>query len=228
MIARYYMRRAGIGIAGAAGAVVALSVLGGLADAAVLAVVLLAGHWLGLDGGTHELGLPLRQVQSTLGPVRSPWLWAMVGALAVALGAIWFTRHRDHIAEWVVGLVRPAARLVRRPRSLIALLAASGSTTLILAFAFAACTAMVPGPRPSESMGALIVAFMIGSAAGNAVPVPAGLGATEAALTGVLVAAAVPAAHAIEIVLLFRFITFWAPAGVGILTAGALRRRGAI
>ena len=92
----------------------------------------------------------------------------------------------------------------------------------------AASTAMVPGPRPNESIGALIVAFMIGSAAGNAVPVPAGLGATEAALTGVLVAAAVPAAHAIEIVLLFRLITFWAPAAVGILTAAALRRRGAI
>jgi uncharacterized membrane protein YbhN (UPF0104 family) len=228
MIARYYMRRAGLEIAGAAGAVVALSVLGGLADAGVLAVVLFAGQWLGLDGGTHELGLLLRQVQSTLGPVRSPWLWAAVCGLAAALVGIWFTRRRDRVADWVVGFVRPVVRLVRRPRSLLALLGASGSTTLILAFAFAACIAMVPGPRPGESMGALVVAFMIGSAAGNAVPVPAGLGATEAALVGVLASAAVPAAHAIEIVLLFRLITFWAPAGVGILTAGVLRRRGAI
>jgi uncharacterized membrane protein YbhN (UPF0104 family) len=29
-------------------------------------------------------------------------------------------------------------------------------------------------------------------------------------------------------VLLFRLITFWAPAAVGVLTAAALRRRGAI
>jgi uncharacterized membrane protein YbhN (UPF0104 family) len=228
LLARYYMRRAGLAVASAAGAVVALSVLGGFADAVVLAVVLVAGQSLGLGGGTHELGLLLSQVRGTLGPMRSPWLWAAVGGLVVASVGIWFTRHRDRIAEWVLGLVRPAVRLMRRPRALFALLGASGSTTLILALAFAASTAMVPGPRPNESIGALIVAFMLGSAAGNAVPVPAGLGATEAALTGVLVAAAVPAAHAIEIVLLFRLITFWAPAAVGILTAAALRRRGAI
>ncbi len=228
LIARYYMRRTDIGVASAAGAVVVLNVLGGVADALVLAVVVFAGQWLGLGSGTHELGFLLGQVQSTLGPVRSPWLWAAVGALLVAVVGIWFTRHRDRIAEWAVSFVRPASQLVRRPRSLFALLGASGSTTLILAFAFAASSAMVPGPQPSQSMAALIVAFMIGSAAGNAVPVPAGLGATEAALTGVLVAASVPATHAIEIVLLFRLITFWAPAGVGILTAGLLRRRGAI
>ena len=194
----------------------------------VLALILLAGQWLGLGGGVHELRVLVSQVQQTLGPVRSPWLWVAVGALVAALAVVWFTRHRKRISEWAAGFVRPTTRLVRRPRSLLALLGASGSTTLILAFAFAACTAMIPGPGPNESMGALIVAFMLGSAAGTAVPVPAGLGATEAALTGVLVAAAVPAPHALEIVLLFRLITFWAPAGVGILTAAALRRRAAI
>ena len=83
---------------------------------------------------------------------------------------------------------------------------------------------MVPGTRPSADVGALVVAFMAASAAGSAVPVPAGLGSTEAALVGVLVAAHVPAAHAVEVVLVFRLITFWLPAGVGVIATRHLRK----
>ena len=69
---------------------------------------------------------------------------------------------------------------------------------------------------------------MIGAAAGTAVPVPAGLGSTEAALIGVLMTAHVPAANAVRQVLIFRLITFWAPAIVGVLASRYLYRRRAI
>jgi uncharacterized protein (TIRG00374 family) len=69
---------------------------------------------------------------------------------------------------------------------------------------------------------------MIGAAAGSSVPVPAGLGSTEAALIGVLMAAHVPAGHAMQQVLIFRLITFWAPAIVGVFTTRYLYRRRAI
>jgi uncharacterized membrane protein YbhN (UPF0104 family) len=118
--------------------------------------------------------------------------------------------------------------LLRRPSSLATLLTASGATTLILAFAFVASTAMVPGPRPAASLGALLIAFMVGAAAGSAVPVPAGIGSTETALAAVLIAMHVPAGHAIQEVLIFRVLTFWLPAIVGVLATRRLNRRHAI
>jgi uncharacterized membrane protein YbhN (UPF0104 family) len=98
----------------------------------------------------------------------------------------------------------------------------------VLAFAFVATTAMVPGPRPAAGLAALVVAFMLGAAAGSAVPVPAGLGSTEAALAAVVVGAALPAAHAVEVVLVFRLITFWLPAVAGVLATRTLYRRRAL
>jgi uncharacterized membrane protein YbhN (UPF0104 family) len=69
---------------------------------------------------------------------------------------------------------------------------------------------------------------MIGAAAGSAVPVPAGLGSTEAALVAVLVGLHVPAAHAVEEVLIFRTLTFWLPAIAGVLATRYLTKRNAL
>ena len=48
------------------------------------------------------------------------------------------------------------------------------------------------------------------------------------ALTGVLLAAGVPLAHAVEVVLIFRLITFWLPAVAGVLATRHLHRRSAL
>ena len=69
---------------------------------------------------------------------------------------------------------------------------------------------------------------MVGAAASNSVPIPAGLGATETALIGVLVAADVPTAEAFDEVMIFRLITFWLPALLGIVAARRLRNAGAL
>jgi uncharacterized membrane protein YbhN (UPF0104 family) len=69
---------------------------------------------------------------------------------------------------------------------------------------------------------------MLGAAAGTSVPIPAGLGTTEAALIGVLVSAHVDVGHAVQVVLVFRLLTFWLPAVIGVLALRRLRRVGAI
>jgi uncharacterized membrane protein YbhN (UPF0104 family) len=69
---------------------------------------------------------------------------------------------------------------------------------------------------------------MIGAAAGSAVPVPAGLGSTETALAAILIEVQVPASHAVEEVLIFRVLTFWLPAAVGVLATRRLNRRRAL
>jgi uncharacterized protein (TIRG00374 family) len=110
----------------------------------------------------------------------------------------------------------------------VALLTASASTTLVLAFAFVATNSMLPGPQPQASLGAVVIAYMAASALGNAVPIPSGVGSTETAMVAVLVSAHVPAAHALAVVLTFRVITFWSPAGVGLAAGWYLRRSRAL
>jgi uncharacterized membrane protein YbhN (UPF0104 family) len=77
-------------------------------------------------------------------------------------------------------------------------------------------------------VGGLLVAFMLAAAAGTSVPIPAGLGTTEAALIAVPVTAHVPAGHAVQVGLIFRLLTFWLPADLGLLALPHLRRHHAI
>ena len=74
----------------------------------------------------------------------------------------------------------------------------------------------------------MLVGFMLGAATGSAVSVPAGLGSTEAALVAVLISAQVPAAHSVEVVMIFRLITFWSPAVIGVFVTRRLLRAAAL
>ena len=224
--ARYFNRR-GLTLPAALGAVVSLHVLGPVTDIAVLALVIVGGSWIGLNGGGNELHALAASASHLIAPLRSPWTWLVAGTL-VAAAVVWRRSRknrprRDWKAFWT-----PIRDLARHPARLATLATASGATTLILAFAFAASVAMVPGPLPSAGLGALVIAFMLGTAAGTAVPLPAGLGSTEAALIAVLVSLHVPAAAAVQQVLIFRIITFWLPAGIGVFVTHHLRRQAAL
>ena len=186
------------------------------------------GRYVGLGGGPGEISALLAHLRGIASTVRSPWLWlgilvaGSVTALAIVRSRSPSNRPRPRFS------LAPVHDLARRPGSLLLLMLASGATTLILAIAFALTTDVMPGPRPVASVGALVIGFMLGSAASNALPVPGGLGAAETALIGVLVASRIPVAQAFEEVMIFRVITFWSPAVLGLPVARLLRRRGAI
>jgi uncharacterized membrane protein YbhN (UPF0104 family) len=222
--ARFFTRR-GLDAPAAVGAVTALAVLGAVADLLVSVVIVLGGRWLGLRGAASEVAALTAKLRRLVAPLHSLWWWAV--AVAGIGIAVWLARTRARRRRWMQ-FWTPVRRLARSPRRLVTLLAASGLTTLILGVAFAASTAMVPGPQPRVPLGALLIAFVIGAAAGSSVPTPAGLGSTEAALVAVVVSTHVPAAHAVQQVLIFRLITFWTPAIVGVLTIRPLTRRGAL
>jgi uncharacterized membrane protein YbhN (UPF0104 family) len=224
---RYFTRR-GLRLPLALGAVSALSVLGAVADLIVLSILVLGGGWLGLSGGPQEIQLLASHTAHLVAPLGSPWLWSAVIAIATGLTLIWIRSRRAGRTRRWQQFWTPIGRLLRHPSSLATLLIASGATTFILGFAFIASTAMVPGPRPHASLGALLIGFMIGAAAGSAVPVPAGLGSTETALAAILIEVHVPASHAVEDVLIFRVLTFWLPAAVGVLATRRLNRRRAL
>ena len=225
--ARFFTRR-GLDPRASVGAVSMLSVLGAIADLIVLAVLVFLGRLLGLGSGASEVALLWSKVTGLVAPLLSPLTWIVIAlaATVLLLGSAAF-RRPDRKVEWRRFLT-PILSIARRPGALVVLLLASGATTLILGLAFIASTAMVPGPQPHAAVGALLVAFMAASAAGTAVPVPAGLGSTEAALVAVLVATGVPAPHAVEVVLIYRLITFWLPAAAGVIATRHLRQRAAI
>lgn len=132
-----------------------------------------------------------------------------------------------NVLQGAVADGRHVAHFVHRPRDLAVLLGASGATTLILGVALAVSVHAVSGGRRSDS-ATLLIAYLAGAAAASAVPVPAGLGSTEAHLIAAVVSARVPVTQAVDAVLLFRAVTFWAPAPLGLVLTRILRRRGAL
>jgi uncharacterized membrane protein YbhN (UPF0104 family) len=220
---RYFTRR-GLRLPAALGAVAVLTVLGAVADLIVLSILVLGGRWLGLSGGPQEVKVLVAQIAHLVAPLASLCLWSATIAVGTGLLLIRIRSGRAGRSRRWRQFWTPVDRMLRRPSSLATLIIASGATTLILGFAFIASTAMIAGPRPQASLGALLVGFMIGAAAGSAVPVPGGLGSTEAALVGILIQVQVPASHAVKEVLIFRVLTFWLPAALGLLATRRLHR----
>lgn len=224
--ARYLTRR-GLPLPGALGSVAALHVLGGIADFVVLASLVFAGRSLGLLDVGQEFSQISAKLSRVVAPLTSWWsLLLLVPVITVLLLARWRWAVRATTA--LSGFWIPIKALMRRPAALATLLFASAATTVVMAIAFAMTCAMVPGPDVHVAAGTLVVGYMLGSAAGNAVPTPSSFGATESALVVVLAAAGYPASQAVEIVLIFRIITFWLPALVGLLASRRLRLRGAL
>lgn len=229
--ARYLTRR-GLPGPSAIGAVAALAVLGAPADVMVLGAVAGAAMLLHLGVDQRQLSLVGRHLAHTVDVARQPWVWVVAGAVAALLlmaSSVRRARARRRTTD------RPRARLagallrlLRHPSQLAALLAASGGTTLVLAVAFAAATYSVPGHRTTASAALLVIGYMLASAAGAAIPTPSNIGSTEAALIVVLVGLGDTAPQAAAATMLFRVVTFWAPAAVGLLATRNLRRRAAL
>lgn len=229
-----FLTRVGLPTGQSLAAVAVLGGLGALADLLVFAALVLAGRWVGISGGSHELaalGSKLKAPVHAVGTLPLPVLIAIGTALAAGVGVLVWRRiqagrqtRQGAVGSQLYRLQRQLADLASSPRRLATLLSASAATTLLLASGFAV-TALAAAPAPQAGFGSLLVGYLIGGAVGTAVPAPSAIGSTEAALVAVLVTAKVPAASALSTVLLFRLVTFWAPAIVGLFALRHLRRR---
>jgi uncharacterized membrane protein YbhN (UPF0104 family) len=232
-----YLRRRDFRTTQALATVAVLGGLGALADIIVFACLALAGRWVGISGGSHELsalGAKLSGPWHTFASL--PWPATAGTSVAIAIGVGAATRrarrarHRRQTAAANIdrsssSAVRPILfALLRQPRRVATIFSASAATTLLLAAGFA-FTALVASPPSSANFGGLVIGYLIGGAVGTAVPTPAGIGSTEAALVAILLIAHIPLAVAIGAMLTFRLITFWVPAVVGLLAMRLLRRR---
>jgi glycosyltransferase 2 family protein len=70
------------------------------------------------------------------------------------------------------------------------------------------------------------VIYLVGNAAGAAIPTPGGIGTIEVTLIGGLTAAGVNPGVAASVVVLFRLLTFWLPIPLGWVAMRHMRRTG--
>lgn len=201
-------------------AVAMMQIAGALAD--LLLLLALVGA---TEGGGRMLGSLGADVSELARGLPFVPLLVAFGALTVVV-VVWGRRALRSAA--VGHAVSGVTELLRRPGALCLTLTTSAATTFVLGVALALSVLAVPGTAvgPGDTM-TLITAYMIGSAAGAALPSPGGIGGTEAALVATLSTAGIAAAPAIQSVLLFRAITYWAPIPVGLLSTRALRIRAA-
>ncbi|ROO88865.1 uncharacterized membrane protein YbhN (UPF0104 family) [Actinocorallia herbida] len=193
----------------------------------VLAVIALTGDLEALDGVADRIG-------GFAAGLADPRIALAAGAVALAIAGagVWAVRRarrrggktpRETLRESWEAL----RDLARRPRDLFGVLASSVAVAVVLALAFGLSVLAVPGTETdAEQFGVLVGAYFVGSFVGAAVPVPGGVGTTEAAFTGTLVLLGIAALPALQAVLVFRLITYWAPVPVGIAASRlALTRR---
>lgn len=217
--------------ASAVGAVAALAVFGGVADVLLFVSLLALSIWSRLGASPAELPTLRRRVTGVVSAGSVSPLQVLAVVLVAGLLLAIASRRLAPRRNWAAGVKAVWLQLqdlLARPRDLLVLITASASTTLLMGIGLAVAVQAVPGPTAGISFGALVIAYMVGSVISSAVPTPAGIGVTEAGLVGALHLANVPVAHAVQSVLLFRIIVFWAPAGLGVLAAMRLRARGAL
>lgn len=225
--ARFLFLR-GVPVSGAAATVASVSVLGVVADVLFAVQLWVVGGTLGVPGSRGELTRLAHDAMAVASGIAADPRW-LAALLVVALGLVVAVRRRrrpDRAPGQESSLRtawRHALALRRRPLDLAVLLLASAGTTAVLALAMVVSVRTVGAG--TAGAGAVVMAYLVGAAAGNAVPVPAGIASTEAALAAGLVTAGVSAVHAVSAVILYRVVTFWAPVPVGVVAARWLRRR---
>lgn len=116
--------------------------------------------------------------------------------------------------------------LVRRPRDLALLIAASASTTVLMGVALLCSALAVPTAHLRVPALLVVIAYTAGAAAGSATGAPAALGVTKAGLLAALGFCGVAVSPAVQAVLQFRLVTFWLPALLGLPSARRLPSRG--
>lgn len=222
-----YLTRRGLPACAATTTVAVVGLVRGLTKLALVALVI--GLWGGLGRALRPADHVLRSVTR-----HTAVLWPALAVAAIATAALvtvtvhWHRRQtRFRLGTAVAGVTRSLRHLIRRPYYLLSLVATAAAADLALALAFATSVMAVPGV-PTGSVGSLMALYLLGATAGAAVPTPAGVGSTEAALIAALATVHVPAAQAATGVLLFRVMTFWAPVPAGVLSTRWLRRRGGL
>lgn len=217
-----FLRRSGLTPADALTALLGLGAVGAVADFLFAAGVISVGPVLGVTGGAHEISV-LGSHGLRAGR-HAPWAALLVAAAGIATVVVVRSRRRSSGSARASDGPPSLRQLAAHPRRWLLALPASAGTTAVLAVGFALSVRALAGTSHGlPPFGALLAVYLVAAAAGSAVPLPAFLGTTEAALVGALVVSGVAAHTALVATLLFRLVAFWAPAPLGVYAARRLR-----
>ncbi|WP_062077162.1 lysylphosphatidylglycerol synthase transmembrane domain-containing protein [Demequina globuliformis] len=135
------------------------------------------------------------------------------------------------VRRWVVGKVMPPVRqtwprLVQILGQPMRLLAGLGGNLLQTGAYVGAFYCTLEAFGQDLAVMDVAVVYFLSNAVGAVVPTPGGLGAVEAALIAGLGSAGVPLGVATPVVLIYRFITYWARIPLGYAAMTWLQRKG--
>lgn len=206
-----YLQRQGVDAAVATSSV-GLDAVGGILGHIVLLVIFV--FWAGRDA---------------IGDVELPSPWALVIGVGVvvviAALAMLLPSTRRMVREQIWPILGRAASGLRdvltTPSKIAFMLGGSVLVTFGYLLSFEASAEAFDVSARFATLGAV---YLFGSAVATIAPTPGGLGATEAAMVGGLVAVGVPNSQAVPAVFLFRLVTFWLPILPGWISYNWLRR----
>ncbi|WP_020578066.1 lysylphosphatidylglycerol synthase transmembrane domain-containing protein [Actinopolymorpha alba] len=209
-----YLRRAGVGSAASIGTV-------SVAQTVQLLLALILLPPVAFAAGANLVVLNGNGAVIALAAVGGAVLLVVAGFVVVRRSALLEARVRVLLGE----LTRSVRAMATRPsRAAVSVAGAALISAGLITALWASVHAF------GGTLGLLPVAgvLLLGSTAGNAIPVPGGLGSVDAALVAALTATGVGLGVALPAVALFRLVTLWLLLPAGLVSVGMLRRRGAL
>jgi uncharacterized membrane protein YbhN (UPF0104 family) len=192
--------------------------IGAIDSAAGFAVQILLLVVIGVTGAS-DVSLDVLGADVELGPAI-----VLAAAVAVALAGLVLAlvpRLRAWLRE-KLGPAISALQVLRHPRKLVQLVGGNVASQLLFAAALALCV---------DAMGAevafidVVMTNTLVSLFAGIIPVPGGIGVTEAGLTAGLAAAGVPQETALAAVIIYRVWSFYLPPVWGFFAMQSLQRR---
>lgn len=145
----------------------------------------------------------------SLGTPKPIYIASGIAALVVvAIVALLVRRIQKKLVDFIGHLLGVVLTIVKHPKRLASSVLLSMGITASYALVLWASTKSV---GIDISIVDLFIAFVAGNAALTVSPTPGGIGAVEAAITAVLIAAGVAPAVALASVVVYRLVSYWLP-----------------
>ncbi len=148
-----------------------------------------------------------------------------IGAIVLVLlvvAAVLIPRVRRMIAPHLTE-ARESARVLRQPVKLLQLFGGNFAAQLMLAVVLGLCLRAF---GEHATLAELLLVNTMTSLFSGIMPVPGGIGVTEAAMTTLLIGVGIPESPAIAATLAYRIITFYLPPAWGVISMRSLKRHG--
>jgi glycosyltransferase 2 family protein len=202
----------------------------GMRRASAVGVTVLNMAALSVIGGLWcAVGLLAIGASSSLQRIHIPHGWPVVAGVAVvvvaAVAVLASPFGRRKFVEPAWNVTRELLATLRQPVRAVQLFGGTTGNLVVSGLGLAACVAAFGAPVP---LIGVVAVFMVGQTLGHVVPIPGGLGPTEALMIGGLTTLGTAPTVAVASTLAARLLTYWLPVLPGIVVFRFLQHRGIV